>query len=124
MRPGLLRILSEWRHGHQSGDTQVGRARHSLNQRGRVLKPTTELGRFPRYADLHEDAERCDGVMACNRFQRFNQTDRVHGVDEIEVLDRVPDLVALEVADEVPPYRVKGQGSRVRDIPFTLHPPP
>src|SRR3989338_5099293 len=102
MRPGQLWIDAKWRNSHEPGEAQVRGARRGLHQRGRVLRAAAELARFPGDIDLHEHIKR-DIPIAGGPLQRVDQLQRIGGVDAVEALRGVPGLVALEVADEVPP---------------------
>ena len=106
MGTGILRIDRPWGHRHQPAKRQVRTSTERFGKPSRFFRPASELCRLPGDIHLNEDLDAGSACSlrrgACSLLQHCNQFRRVNGVNDAEELDRVPRLVALEVADEVP----------------------
>ena len=98
---GGLGIVSLGRDRHEAGDTQVSEAGQGADRLGEPLGGEAVLALLAAEVDLQEAVEgpAAGGGLAV---ESLGDPWPVDGVDGPEQLDRRPDLVALQGADQVP----------------------
>ena len=106
MRPGLLRLVRQRGHRHQTDDFDARHGRHVLGQVGDGPDGDAELGLFVGDVDLDEHLDplvELDGLVA----DLIGQPEAVERMNHLDPGHDLADLVPLKMADHVP---VRGAG--------------
>src|SRR5947209_11125614 len=114
----VLGALDGGRDRHQSAQPQPAERRQRLHRRLDRLRRPAALRRLQADVDLHERVHRT-APRAGAAVELAREVDAIDGVDHVEQLERVTDLVRLEVADEVPRHRPPELGDLAARL---LHP--
>src|SRR5438105_13410189 len=108
--PAALGIFLKGGHRHQSFDTDITQRPEVRHQRGHFFWRETVLIRFPASIDLQKDRQ---SLLSRSRFglQRLDQSDTVNRMNQANERKCRLDLVALQMADQVPAHALR-QGRR------------
>ena len=113
--PRILGIALVRAHGHESEDAEAGEGAQGPDQGFRVVGHDAGLLGLAAAVDLDEDVHGPAGRGGA-LVDLPAECERIHGLDEVEDLDRPLDLVRLEVADEMPADAAADRGEDLRRL--------
>ena len=102
-----FRLWRQRRNGHQALNTQTRKRKERLHSSSEGIGRKPDLAPLARDVDFQQDA-RMQSFFVRDPVHLASELDRIDAVEKLEERKRMPDLVLLQSADEMP-ARARGQ---------------